>query len=93
MKLGVGFGTLLLILVVVGVVSYASLQKAVELSIMAGDKDRAVIVLRTIEARVNDQKAEVRGFLLDDSRQEEVGALCEQHSHPRRHIKGSSYPH
>jgi len=72
MKLGVGFGTLLLILVVVGVVSYASLQKTVELSIMAGDKDRAVIILRTIEARINDQKAEVRGFLLDDSRQEEL---------------------
>jgi methyl-accepting chemotaxis protein len=71
MKLGVGFGTLLLILVVVGVVSYASLQKTVELSIMAGDKDRAVIILRTIEARINDQKAEVRGFL-DDSRQEEL---------------------
>ncbi len=72
MKLGVGFGTLLLILVVVGVVSYASLQKAVELSATAGDKDRAVIVLRTIEARINDQKAEVSGFLLDDSRQEEM---------------------
>jgi len=72
MKLGVGFGTLLLILVVVGVVSYASLQKVVELSGTAGDKDRAVIILRTIEARINDQKAEVRGFLLDDSRQEEL---------------------
>jgi len=72
MKLGVGFGTVLLILVGVGILSYVALQKVVEFSSAAADKDRAVIILRNIEARINDQKAEVRGFLLDASRQEEI---------------------
>jgi len=72
MKLAVGFGSLLLVLVVVGGLSYYSLRRVVELSTEAAQKASAAIILRNIESRINDQKAEVRGFLLDSSRQEEL---------------------
>ena len=72
MKLAVGFGTLLLVLVAVGILGYVSLREMAEFSATAADKDRAVIIFRNVEARINDQKSEVRGFLLDNSRQEEI---------------------
>ena len=75
MKLAVGFGSLLLVLVVIGGLSYYSLRRVVELSTEAAQKASAAIILRNIESRINDQKAEVRGFLLDSSRQEEWSAM------------------
>ena len=72
MKLAVGFGSLLLVMVVIGGLSYYSLRRVVELSTKAAQKASAAFILRNIESRINDQKAEVRGFLLDNSCQEEL---------------------
>jgi methyl-accepting chemotaxis protein len=85
MKLAVGFGGPLLILMATGVVSYFSLQRLDELSADATEKARAAVVMRNIESRINDQKAEVRGYLLDSGRQEEL----EQYSNNNRLLADS----
>ena len=72
MKLGVGFGVLLLILLLMSGLCYFSFRKLADLSAETVEKLHAVVIMRNIESRVNDQKAEVRGFLLDSSRQEEA---------------------
>ncbi len=72
MKLAVGFGAPLLVLVIVGAVSYCSIITLAALSADVVDKTHSVAVMHDIEARMNDQKAESRGFLLDNSRQEEL---------------------
>ena len=69
-KLAAGYGALLLMLAVVGVVSYVSLHKVIELSAFAGDKSRAAVLFKDIESRINDQRAAIRVFLLDGSTEE-----------------------
>ena len=63
-KLGVGFGTLLVIMLTMGVVSYRSVQKLGELSEVADKKANARFFSTSILSIINDQQAEVRGFLL-----------------------------
>ncbi len=77
MKLAVGFGVPLLILVVVGAVSYASFQKAGELSADAVNKVRSQVLMVRIEDRISEQRNEVRGFLIDGSRKEEIERYAE----------------
>jgi len=77
MKFTVGFGVVLLILVVVGAVSYSSLDDLAALSAEAAEKAHSVAIMRDMGSRINDQKAEVRGFLLDDSRREEMERYAE----------------
>ena len=70
MKLGVGFGALLVILVAMGLVSYVEVQKLAELSSAANQKAVEVGLVRNIESIINDQKAEIRGLLLSGNEQE-----------------------
>jgi len=72
MKLAVAFGIPLLILVVLGALTYTSLKKVGELSADVAGNNRSVAVMRNIESRINDQKADVSGFLVDRSRQEKI---------------------
>jgi len=64
MKLGVGFGALLVILTITSVTSYVSTQKLDELSAFASKKADARFLAKSINSIINDQKAEVRAFLL-----------------------------
>jgi len=77
MKFTVGFGVVLLILVVVGALSYSSFDDMAALSAEAAQKAHAVMIMQDIESRINDQKAEVRGFLLDGTRREEMERYVE----------------
>ncbi len=70
MKLAVGFGSLLLILVVVGALGYSALHRVADLSESASDKAHALAILENIDSRINDQRAALRGFLLDASQEE-----------------------
>ncbi len=72
MKLAVGFGAPLLVLVAVAVFSFLTLAHLSALSSDAADKDRSEVLMSDIDARMNDQKAETRGFLLDTTRHEEL---------------------
>jgi len=64
MKLGLGFGALLVILAAMGIVSYRSLQKLGELSDLADKKANAAFYATSVRATFADQKAAARGFLL-----------------------------
>jgi len=77
MKFAVGFGAVLLILVITGVVSYFTLGQLAQLSSDSNDKVESVVVLQRIESRINDQRAEARGFLIDDSHKEELDRYAE----------------
>ncbi len=72
MKLAVGFGAPMLLLVLLAVASYLSLLRLSTLSADVADKTRSETVMHDIESRINDQKAESRGFLLDHRRTEEL---------------------
>jgi methyl-accepting chemotaxis protein len=72
MKLGVGFGALLLTLIAMGLLSYLSLQQLSELSASAEQKATEVVLVRSIDDGINKQKAQVRGFLLDRAQTEEL---------------------
>jgi methyl-accepting chemotaxis protein len=74
MKLAVGFGTLMLVLVVVGALTYASFNKLAALSEDVASKHGSVTIMHDIDSRLADQRAEVRGFLLNGSHQEELDA-------------------
>ncbi|MGA2886659.1 MAG: HAMP domain-containing methyl-accepting chemotaxis protein [Terracidiphilus sp.] len=71
-KLAVGFGTLMLVLVVVGAASYLTLNKLATLSADSSEKAHSLLVNRDIDCVINDQKANLRGFILDSSRKEEL---------------------
>jgi len=70
MKLGVGFGALLVILATMGVVSYTSMQKVKDLSDFANKKARGKFMTTMIGSRINDQKAEYRAFLMTSDEEE-----------------------
>jgi len=63
-KLAAGFGTLLVIVVTMGVISYTSMQKLSELSAFADKKAQGRFHATSIDSVINNQKAEYRGFLL-----------------------------
>ncbi len=64
MKLAVGFGVLLLVLVIEGAVSYTSMRKLGELSALADQKATQTFLSLSIQAAINEQKSEYREFLL-----------------------------
>jgi len=65
MKLGVGFGLLLLVMFAMGVVSYRSVQRIGELSDVTDEKATAMFQTASIEATFNNQKSSLRGYLLN----------------------------
>ena len=70
LKLAVGFGSLLLILLTMGLLSYWSVGKVSELSALVDQKSQANFYAASIFSRINDQKAEYRAFLLTNQRAE-----------------------
>jgi len=60
------------VLVVVGAASYLLMSDIAALSSDALDKEHSLALMQQIGARMNDRKAEVCGFLLDNSRHEEL---------------------
>ena len=65
MKLAVGFGAPVLVLVAMGIITYTTFQTVGELSTNVAEKARSLGIMQSIESRICDQRAEVRGFLLD----------------------------
>ena len=70
MKLGLGFGALLVILVAMGVTSYTSVQKLSELSAFSDKKANGRFFSVSIDSLINNQKAEYRAFLLTNQEAE-----------------------
>ena len=70
MKLGVGFGVLLAILIIMGVVSYSSVRKLTELSATAESTGEKQLLAADVGSLFNSQKFYTRGFLLTGSEQE-----------------------
>jgi methyl-accepting chemotaxis protein len=64
MKLTVGFGVLLAILLAMGIVSYTSVQKLRELSDLSDHRAQGRFLAASVNSIINNQKAEVRGYLL-----------------------------
>ncbi|HZW95637.1 MAG TPA: methyl-accepting chemotaxis protein [Candidatus Eremiobacteraceae bacterium] len=69
MKLAVGFGLPVLILVVMGIVTYTTFQTLGALGADAAEKAHSLSVLQGMESCLSDQKAEYRGFLLDGQKE------------------------
>lgn len=69
-KLAVGFGSLLAILIAMGVISYGSIQKLSGLSDLAHKKDNGRFLVESIAAQINAQKADYRAFLLVNQEQQ-----------------------
>ena len=76
MKLAVGFGSLLLVLVVVGGASYVSLVRLSVLSAEQAEKSASVMLQRDMGKRINAQQAELASYLLDGTRQQELTAFA-----------------
>jgi len=72
-KLAAGFGTLLVILVGMGVISYTSTQKLSDLSAFADKKATGRFLGESIDSLINNQKAEYRLFLLTNRETEMTG--------------------
>ena len=70
MKLVVGFGALLLILLTMGIISYTSVRKVNTLSAFVDQKGQATFYAASIFSRINDQKAEYRAYLLTNQQAE-----------------------
>ncbi len=64
MKLGMGFGALLAILLTMGAISYWSIRTVSTLSALVDEKSQANFHAASIFAHINDQKAEYRAYLL-----------------------------
>lgn len=69
MKLAVGFGLPVLILVVMGIVTFSTFQTLGALGADAGEKAHSLSIMQGIESSLNDQKAEYYGFLLDGGKE------------------------
>lgn len=69
MKLAVGFGLPVLILVVMGIVTFSTFQTLGVLGADAAEKAHSLSVMQGMESCLNDQKAESRGFLLDGQKE------------------------
>jgi methyl-accepting chemotaxis protein len=72
MKLGVGFSTLLLAVVAIACLTMGSLRRLSALSRTVDERATQVAIIRAIESKLNSQKVQVRGFLLDPKQQEEL---------------------
>jgi len=72
MKLAVGFGAVLSVLLLVGVVSYLTIKDFAFQSAEIAEKNHSFLLIKDIENRLSDQRTELRGFLLDGSRTEEL---------------------
>jgi methyl-accepting chemotaxis protein len=70
MRVRVGFGVLLAILLVIGASSYVSIEKLRGLSEQAEEKSDARFLAMAIGAIINDQQAEYRAFLLTSNEAE-----------------------
>jgi methyl-accepting chemotaxis protein len=66
MKLGVGFGVVLLVVITMGVISYMSVEKLSDLSAFAAKKADGRFLSVSIDSLASGQKAEYRTFLLTD---------------------------
>ena len=77
MKLAVGFGSLLLVLVIIGIASYLSLDNVTALSADARGKIESVVIWHDFAARISDQTAELENLLLDNRRGEELNRYAE----------------
>ena len=64
MKLGVGFGTVLLILAILGLMAYRTVDKLVALSVQVEEKSHKVLLANAISQAVTKESSGVRGFLL-----------------------------
>jgi methyl-accepting chemotaxis protein len=71
MKLALGFGAPVLILVVMGIVLYNTFQTLGVLSADVAGKAHSLSIQQSMESSLNDQKAEYRGFLLDGRKERE----------------------
>jgi methyl-accepting chemotaxis protein len=69
-KLASGFGLILVVMAIMGVVSYRSVARLTELSAFFGQKAQGRFLAATINVEINTQKAEYRGFLLTDKEEE-----------------------
>jgi methyl-accepting chemotaxis protein len=77
MKFAVGFGAVLLILVLTGVATYFTLGRLAELSAESNGKAESAVLMQRIESRLNDQRSELRGFVVDNSHKEELASFAE----------------
>jgi methyl-accepting chemotaxis protein len=71
MKLALGFGAPVLILLVMGIITYNTFQTLGVLSADVASKAHSLSVQQSMESCLNDQKAEYRGFLLDGRNERE----------------------
>jgi methyl-accepting chemotaxis protein len=76
MKLGVGFGALLVILVATSVTSYISVRRLSELSAAEDKIAQGRFYATSIDSLINNQKAEYRAFMLMN-REEEMTRYAE----------------
>lgn len=65
LKLAVGFGALLLTLVVMDAISYLSVRSLQDLSVRADRMAEQRYLLRSIEALLNERKTDIRSFVLN----------------------------
>ena len=63
-KLSAGFGVILVILAVMGLVSYVSLQKLSGISTVEAEKAQARFLATSVHVSINDQKVAIRSYLL-----------------------------
>jgi len=70
-KLATAFGALLLIMAITTATAVISLQRITALSAAADRKAAELVNISAIQARINDQKAEVRGYLIGQKREAE----------------------
>ncbi|MGA3130778.1 MAG: methyl-accepting chemotaxis protein [Terracidiphilus sp.] len=77
MKLAVGFGSLLLVLVIVGVAGYWSLNQVAALSKDSRNKVASVVIWHDVKAQISEQNAELHAFLFDNTRREELDRYAE----------------
>lgn len=77
LRLAVGFGSLLIVLLVFGTADYLTLNKVNGLSKKALSLESSVALWHDISARISDQNAELNAFLLDRTRSGELDAYAE----------------
>jgi methyl-accepting chemotaxis protein len=75
-KLAAGFSVILLIMAVMGVVSYRSVAKLIDLTTFANEKADQRAYVNEVDALLGEQKAAYRGFLLT-SREDETTSFDE----------------
>ena len=76
-KLAVGFGSLLVILLIVGTANYLTLNRVNGLSEKAFTLESSVPLWHDISARISGQNAELDAFLLDTTRRVELDGYAE----------------